>query len=244
MNKPEELLWNRVADASRPNAAEMAAAEAELRALDGAEPLPGDLVDSVLERATAPVTTLRLVEPSRSGWKRMMLLAALLLMSVSGIAWFAITRTTVEKQVSTTLDYAEAVQLATEPGRQEDARVQAVLKLEAYCGYAADALRRLSTGSNQRLAGEAAKIRSDIASLLANGPLSRPSAVDAAFEELIASIENERLPLETRLAILPRLADQLASGVAAFLLAGPLLSANARGNHEIALTHLKRDYSN
>jgi hypothetical protein len=245
MNTPEERMWTRVADASRPNAAEMAAAEAELRALDDAEPLPVNLVDSVLERATAPqaAPVAVVAGPAPRSWRRVLLMAALLLVSVSGIAWFVAERTWKEEHSAPfVLDYRGAVGLATEPGRDEQIRYTGVAILEDYCSEASRALRELSTNSTSPLAVPAMRVRKELADLLMSGDVSRPSRLSGDFLEVIAAVRNNRLSTEARLAALQQVQRYATAGLTAILLSKPFFTGDHEKNWHLVVQRLRSDY--
>lgn len=254
MNTPEERMWTRVADASRPNAAEMAAAEAELRALDDAEPLPVNLVDSVLERATAPqaAPVAVAVGPAPRSWRRVLLMAALLFVSVSAIAWRVLDRAwkegasiTPDSKLSVTqdMDYAEAVALATEPDRTPGARMNSINQISEHCHWVADVLGILAQGGDSSLATEATRIRKVLASHIASGNPSRPTKVDPSFRDLVsATLEEARSP-ESRLAALLQVERQAAAGLSALMLAAPFFDGTAKQTYDVFVSELVRAFS-
>lgn len=251
MKTPEEETWDAILDAALPNAADMAAAEAELAELHGAPPLAPAVVQAVVQRTTAAVTARdgthqaeAAIIPLHRSRRQFWLLAAVLFLSVGGLAWVVLEKAWPEEVLAPyTLDYAEAVRLATEPGRDEQTRLMAIGQIEEHCGGVAQALLHLETSANTDLANRAREIRNVLANVLNSEPQSQPGAVDPRFRDTIMLIVSDKASDEDRLNSLSTVQNQATSGLTALLLARTLFVGQAKDRHDILIQRLTREFS-
>lgn len=250
MNLREEQMWAEIVEASLPNPAELAAAEAELRAIEPVEPLPPAMVDAVVDRATSTAEPEEAPHEAPvyafSQRKKMLLAAALLLVSVSGIAWAFLNRSwKEEKDALQTLDYAEAVSVATEPNWEPRLRLRAVGIIDEYCGAVAVVLREVAAQTSDiELASAAQLTRRSLADLLKLGPKAPPGRGDVEFRASIESLSDSKLTTEQRLLAIERVRMQASHGLTALLLARRFLDAEAVESFDLLLARLRSEFTN
>ncbi|HEX5054413.1 MAG TPA: hypothetical protein VFZ65_21725 [Planctomycetota bacterium] len=244
-------FWNALVDAETPSAAEMRAEEAELRALEaslqrrqgGVEKMAPMAVERLVARATA--------KGVRGAWggPRRMLLAALVVVSVASAAWVAAKLIWPEQQdAPSRLDYAMAVDLATEPNRNDQAHLSALGIIARECGDAVDTLLQLvaqgdsplANEPQRMLASEAQRIRHDLVDLMTNGPNVPPQVIDMSLTEAASTAINSSLGFDVREQALIRLHDLARSGLTAMWVS-PLTTADAISNRQKMIKRLLDD---
>jgi hypothetical protein len=212
----------------------MAAAEAELLAIDRASSLPADLVERLMARATT-VPAIPLV--ARRGTGRALGLAALLLLALSGIAWAGMHVVwPVQQNSRFTLNFANAVLLATEPGRDEGARTSALGLLDEHCGYALQTLKTLTQDSEPLLAKRARSLRTrlrDVMQREPNGPPD-PTSLDVIQKARVAN--DPSATVDARTAAM----DDLATITQAGIVAIKIIVREGKVPHESASFWLER----
>ncbi|MEO6593777.1 MAG: hypothetical protein ABIP94_03395 [Planctomycetota bacterium] len=175
----------------------------------------------------------------RSG--RRLLLAGLLAVSA---AWMVAKMVWPEQEDATsTLNYVMAVELATEPNRDDLAYRSAIGRIADHCIYAADVIRQLGTqAAEPRLAQRATQIASELIDLLTNGPRTPSGPVDLRLLESTTTASDPSQPLLVRLQALDHLGQLTSSGLTAMLLS-PMVDADSNTNRrnwvEELLEHLR-----
>lgn len=248
MKTPEDQTWEAILDAALPNAADMAAAEAELAELDGAPPLAPAVVQAVVQRTTAVAAhgghdqAGAPIIPLHRSRRQFWLLAAVLLFAVSGLAWVVLERVWPhESSPRHTLPFWNAVRLATEPGRTETARFRAIGEIDERCGAAALVLRSLENSDDRDVANAARRARLDLASQLSSGVTTLQVWGDEDYDALIIEVSRQELSIAQRVQILQDLKRITATGLNALLLAGRFFTGDSRANYSIVLEKLLRD---
>jgi len=237
MTVQDDRMWADVLDAHTPNAAEMAAAEAELQALGEVAPLPAEDVEALVEVAVkTPSVESRGVVGTvlRSRRFRQPLLrvaaAVLLLMAAAWVAREFVWPE--EKNSFDTLDYASAIDLATQRDRGDNAYLAALWEIYKHCAVAADTLRQVATQVKEPLLAKKARDTSaDLVVLLTNGPSARAAGADLRMLECAAIALREDAPLHERQAALIHVGELTKSGLTAMWLS-PLESTEAIKNRQ------------
>jgi len=238
-------MWADVLDAHTPNAAEMAAAEAELQALGEVPPLPAADVEALVELAvkTSSVESRGVVGTilrSRR-FRQPLLQAAAAVLLLMAVAWVA-RKLVLPKERDTPfiLDYAAAVELATQPGRVDGAYSSALGLIVTECGKAAETLHSLAEQVEYPvLAKKARLISAELAALLTNGPNAPSGPIDRSLIESANTAADPRLPVDVREKALDYVRDLAKSGITAMWLA-PLASDAAKAHRETRISRLLR----
>ena len=224
MSVQDDRMWAEVLDAHTPNAAEMAAAEAELQALGEVAPLPATEVQALVEVATkAPVVEGRgVVGTLRSRRFRQPLLqaaaAVLLLMTVAWVTremWW-----TTGRYSKDTLDYQTAINLVTQTGRDDGYYRSALSQIVYQCGRAAETLRCLANQDKYPTVREKAlEVSVELRTLLEKAPSDPIRPIDRSLISSAQDAENEQLTVEARELALDHIRDLAKSGLTAMVLA-------------------------
>jgi hypothetical protein len=243
MNLREEQMWAEIVEASLPNPAELAAAEAELRAIEPVEPLPPAMVDAVVDRATATAEAEETPHEAPvyafSQRKKMLLAAALLLVSVSGIAWAFMNQAWSAKRLAPhTLDYAKAVQVATEPGLSKRIRMQAILRIDEHCSSIAHALHQLQRGADSALREQARKACTELVAVLEAGATETPIPTDPELQQRLTELLDEDRPSSERAKLLEHVVNQARHGLNALMLARQFYALEGLESFDITLRRL------
>ena len=249
MNVQDERMWAEVLEAHTPNAAEMAEAEAELQALGDVAPLPAADVEALVELAvkTPPVVVEgrgvvgRVVRSRR--FQKPILQAAAAVLLLMAVAWVARELLWTEgKNSDYTLDYATAVNLATQPDRDDGYYMNALSQIVRNCGEAAKTLQSLANqDAYPTLATKARLVSLELVALLTNGPSapSRPVDERECLVESAATAADEQLAVEVREKALDHVNDLAKSGLTAMWLA-PLEGDEAKQHRDNWIARLKR----
>ncbi|MFY9342039.1 MAG: hypothetical protein WAT39_06100 [Planctomycetota bacterium] len=169
-------------------------------------------------------------------------MAALLFVSISAAAAVVLQLVPTQQLAPVTLDYSEAVRLATQPNADDQTRLKAVHVIDEHCGSVAAALRSLEAGAEAELANTARHVRSALASLLASGPQAVPGSVDPGFRATIAAIVDRSRSIEERVRLLQEVQRQADSGLTALLQLGSFLTGEAKVRYDSMLKRLVRDF--
>jgi hypothetical protein len=217
-----------------PSRAEMAAAEAELQAIGRAGSLPADLVERLMARAT---TVPAVPQVARRGTRRVLGLAALVLLAISGIAWAGMNVIWPEQQNSRlTLSFANAVLLATEPGRNEGARTSALSLLDEHCGYALHTLKTLTQDAELPVADRARTLRARLREVMQRASDSPPDPAGLDVVERARVANDPSQTVDARTAAM----DDLATITQAGIVAIKIIVREGKVPHESASFWLER----
>jgi len=240
-------MWAEVLEAHTPNAAEMAEAEAELQALGDVPPLPAADVEALVELATnAPSVTLETrgvvgtVARARR-FRQPILRAAAGVLLLMAVAWVARELILAEgKDSDRNLDYATAIELATQPDRDDNYYESALSLIVDACGKAAGTLRSLANqDKHPTLREKALVISKELVRLLENDPSVRSGPIDGCLVESAANAEDENVTVEVREKALDHVNDLAKSGLTAMLLS-PLAGDKAKEKRIASIDRLKR----
>ena len=245
MNVQDERMWAEVLEAHTPDAAEMAEAEAELQALADVAPLPAADVEALVELAvnTPPVVVegrgvVGSVMRARRFQKPILQAAAAVLLLMT-VAWLAQKLIWEEgKDSDFTLDYATAIKLATQPGRNDGFYRTALGQIAIDCGKAAETLRTLANQDEYpTLREKALKVSGELRELLTKGPSARSRDIDGSPVESATTAEDKRLAVDAREKALDHLLELAKSGLSAMWLA-PLEGDDAKQNRAVWIARL------
>jgi hypothetical protein len=240
-------MWADVLDAHTPNAAEMAAAEAELQELGEVAPLPAADVDALVEVATKTPSVVvegrgvvgTVLRARRLRQPLLQVAAAVLLLMT--VAWVARELVWAEgKDPNLTLDYATAIKLATQPGRDDFYYRSALAPIVNDCGKAAETLHSLADqGKYPNLAAKSLIVSAELVALLTKGPSAPSGPIEGSLVAACADSVNEHLTVEEREKALDHVRDLAKSGLTAVWLA-PLAGDEAKAARDNAISRLLR----
>ncbi|MBL8755616.1 MAG: hypothetical protein JNK15_20135 [Planctomycetes bacterium] len=195
------------AEEGHPTAAEMAAAEAELQAIGSADPLPAATVDRLLR---GPFASTPAAAAKRSP-VRILATAAVLALAVSGIAWAGMRIVWPGQQHSaTTLPLADAIELATEPNRDDLARRSAIGVIFDHAGYGAESVARACADTDPDVAATAATIRATLLQKLEVATATPPVATSFDVVAGALRVLDRTAPTPARIQALEELGQAIA----------------------------------
>ncbi len=170
-----------------PTAAEMAAAEAELQAIGSVEPLPEATIEQLLRGPFAATAVAR----PRPPIARMVALAAILLLAISGIAWAGMRVVwPVQQNSVTTLPLADAIVLATEPNRDDSARRAAIVVMFERAFHGADAIVAALKDADPDVAATARSVQRELLQRLQQSPTTPPVPLETDVVVLAAQAQD------------------------------------------------------
>ena len=218
MTVQDDRMWADVLDAHTPNAAEMAAAEAELQALGEVPPLPAADVETLVVRATGGGAVIGGIARARR-FREPMLRAAAAALLLIAVAAVALKATQAKPRLSEPTSYVDAINLVTEPHRSDADYLLALIQIVDHCVYAADTLRQLASQVGEPdLARQAREISAELAALLTNGPSVPPPVADLRMVESATTALRKDVPLKLRQEALTHVGELARSGLTAMLL--------------------------
>jgi len=216
MNDPLDQFWNSVLAAEAPSVDEMARAEANLRSLEPAAPLPQERIDALVQAAVR-ASEAGLPAVRRSHTRRLVAMAALLFLSMS-VAWIVFNPLWGGTHAVDTLSYTLACRVASEPNQPETDRIAALGIIDYHFGFTIPALQTLcAENSREPLRSQARGIRDRLLILLKEGADRAPMPVDLRRDEVIKMALDELLDMEARQAALAHLGYLSEEGMRAFL---------------------------
>lgn len=201
-----------------PTRDEIAAEERALQALGSPDALPRSTIDRLVAHAlAAPAQPLAPVHAHRF---RHWLVAVLLVGAFVSVAFVGARIVWPERRLAPlTMDYVEAIDVATNPAYEEASHLHAIIRLDEECAFASSFLRRLATASDPDLAAAAHRVRASAATLFSKPPVEAPGALDGGLVECVTVFDEPgRSPAE-RMDALGRLEKRLCVGLTAILVA-------------------------
>lgn len=186
----------------------LALEEAKLQALGPSAPLPPAQVDALVARATKPAGCLK---------RRLLLLAALVAIALPPIAWVGAKIVWPERRLAPlTMNYAEAVEVATNPEYDASGHEGAVGMVASGIAYAARALQAVSMADEDEVIRTTAQaVRAELRDAVTTTPLREPRKVEGDIVAIVATVTNRALPSESRLAAMRELSQMMHSGAMA-----------------------------
>lgn len=212
-----EDQWSRLLDAIEPDAAELAAVEAGLREFDDAPPLSGTTIASLVANATAAPALTKIAPaaaPRVLTGRRLLLIAAALLLALPSVAWFARGLFVQEQNSTENMTFGEAVAICSERGQSNTKLTSAVSKLGGHCYFAAEVLAKLQAESEQ-IAQPARQWVSKARDLLEANPPERPQQVPPGLEAAFSTAQNPNVAVPERELAIEVLGQHLTQGIRA-----------------------------
>lgn len=222
-----EEQWYRLLDAIEPDAAELAAVEAGLREFEDAPPLSSTTIANLVAHATAAPALTRM-EPAAAPrvltGRRLLLIAAALLLALPSVAWFARGLFVAQKFSPRDLTFGQAIAICVEPGENEDKIMAAIGVIRLHCWYGTQTLQTLRTKASAEpatveIAERAGEALKDARAIATGESRQRPTQVPPGFESALAALSDANATPQVLMASMEVVRAHLHEGLRALVAA-------------------------
>ncbi|MCA8963479.1 MAG: hypothetical protein H6838_10270 [Planctomycetes bacterium] len=233
--------WAALLESLEPDAAQLAAAERELAELDEAAPLPAANIDAMVAAAVAATRAAPVVPltSARRHVRRMLLVAALAVVALPSVAWFARGLWTERVHSILNMSFGEAVAICVEPENEDHTRLSAMTLLVNECDYAIKALTKLTDDPEAPLRAAANEQLRYAREAVAAPVVARPEQVAGDIRAAAPIAGDDHQSPQRRLAAIEVIGGHLRVGAQAMSYAH-LRGEEAEQQRQIFVTFLQQ----